>query len=278
MHMIGTYRDTEQITIDAVTQYYNGDASLLHQYLHPQMVLLSVGKDQVIEGADEIRKNLRNGNDFGIRYVIENIQCKSYPIVTRCCYTMLESTILVCYPNQTMERVNQRITVNWKYISLKELEKEGVEREGWYGMHLHISLGRETQENPIDASHLSVNTLEEMLIPAQTAERVALRDVTQTVHYITRSKIVRFEAVAHQTVAYLNDGQTITMFRRLKHLEQDMGKSFVRTHRHHLVNAKYVDTARNYKLYQMDGTILPIPRENFRNIKQLLQEANLIAE
>jgi hypothetical protein len=270
MAMTGTYKDTEKITIDAVTQYYMGDATLLHTYIHPQTVLLSVGKGQIIVGADAIRQNLANRNNSGIRYDIESIMCKSYLLATGCCYTMLDSALLVCYPNQMLERVNQRITVIWKYIKEKDLQKEGVAKEGWYGLHLHISIGLETKEAPIDASHLSINKLEELMNYAQTAERVALRDIKQSVHYISRSKIVRFEAVAHQTVAYLSDGQTITMFRRLKHLEQDLGEGFVRTHRHHLVNARYVEVARNYKLFLTDGTILPIPRESFRKIKQLL--------
>jgi len=157
------YLDTEKITVEAVTEYYKGNMGIFYQYLHPEIVVISVGKGQILAGRKCVMENMKNGNNLGICYDVEEITCKSYRIDGNSCHTVLDSTILVCYPNQFIERVNQRVTVVWKYIREKDIQKEQVEAEGWYGLQLHISLGKETQQKPLMDAHFSVNTFAEIM-------------------------------------------------------------------------------------------------------------------
>lgn len=41
------YKDTEQLTMNAVKQYYEGNSSLFFECLHPDVVVLSIGKSRL---------------------------------------------------------------------------------------------------------------------------------------------------------------------------------------------------------------------------------------
>lgn len=266
------YRDTENLVIEAVTQYYQGNLQLFHELLHPEAVLLSVGRGQMFMGKESIQTNLYDGNAAGIRYDIKESSCKVERVERRICYTILDTDMMTYYPNDTAERVNQRFTVLWKYIPKNAAEKEGVVKDGWYAMHIHISIAKETQKPPINSAHLSENVLEEMLAASQKEERIALQDVKGCMHYLPQSQIIRFESADHQTMVYLQRGEVLLLTKKMSQLEKDLADRFIRIHRRHIVNAQYVKQAKNYKLTLEDGTELPIPKEGFARIKKQVAE------
>ena len=239
-------------------------------------LLVSVGEGQIMEGKEAVLRNLKNGNDYGIKYKIEEITSKSYRIDNCLCHTIVNSTILTCYPDETLERVDQRVTVVWRYVKAKYQKQENVDKEGWYALQIHISLGRESRQEPVKDAHFSVNTLVEKLMLAQNEEKVLLRDVQAGVHYIPRSQIIRFEAADHQSIAMLEDGQELHLSRKLGQLELEFNQDFVRIHRCHLVNARYIKLIKNYRATLTDGTVLPIPKEIYRNVKQAVARANCV--
>lgn len=77
----------------------------------------------------KVMEAFRIENESGISYDIENISCKTYRIEASACYAVLDSDIITCYPNGILIRVNQRLSVIWKYIRERNIEKEGVEKE-----------------------------------------------------------------------------------------------------------------------------------------------------
>ena len=49
-----SYKDTEKMTVDAMQRYYMGDPSLLFEYAHPEIIVLSIGKGQLIKGKEDM--------------------------------------------------------------------------------------------------------------------------------------------------------------------------------------------------------------------------------
>ncbi|MDD3369200.1 MAG: LytTR family DNA-binding domain-containing protein [Lachnospiraceae bacterium] len=268
------YQDTEDMTIQAVKQYYKGNMEFFYLVLHPQAVVLSVGKDQLMVGKDEIMQQMQKKNNTGIRYDVDKISCKAYAVENRICHTVLESYILTYYPDQTIERVNQRVTVLWKYFSEKNAEKGQVEKAGWYAMNIHISVALDMGKKPENAAHFSESKFMEILNIAEKEEKIVLRDIDSCTHYVPASDIIRFEADNHQVIVFLKNKQKLIMSTTLNSLETQVGKDFVRVHRSHMVNVKYVQLVKNYKVTMVDGSVLPIPKEKYTNIKKTL--ANIV--
>lgn len=264
------YRDTEALTMQAVTQYYKGNVQPFYEILHPNTVMLSVSRNQLFEGKKKVMEAFRIENESGISYDIENISCKTYRIEASACYAVLDSDIITCYPNGILIRVNQRLSVIWKYIRERNIEKEGVEKEGWYGMHIHVSLAQEALEAPANVAHFSEAVLADMLRPVQNEERVTMSDTNACLHYVPRSQIIYMEAAAHQTLVCLKDGENFYVSKQLKTLEEEIGEGFVRTHRKYLVNVRYVDMMKGYKLRLKDGKILPMSKGNVAEVRKNL--------
>lgn len=98
---------------------------------------------------------------------------------------------------------------------------------------------------------------------------------TEGVHIIQIDHIIRCEADDYYTRIFLNDGRMIMVSKTLKNTEELLsGKSFIRSHKSHLVNLqyvkKYVKSDGGY-LELKDGTTIPVSRRKKDQILNYIQ-------
>ncbi len=98
---------------------------------------------------------------------------------------------------------------------------------------------------------------------------------TEGIHIIQVDNIIRCEADDYYTRIFLNDKRMIMISKTLKNTEELLsGKSFVRSHKSHLVNLqfvkKYVKSDGGY-LELKDGTIIPVSRRKKELILNYIQ-------
>lgn len=267
------YRDTEKLTVQSIYAYYEGNLESFCCMLHPEATLLLSGKGQFVEGKSSLQVLARSSNHPGVHYAFENISCRAYRVDRGLCYTVLSSELLANFPNGQVEGTNQNLTVLWKYIREANLEREGVKQQGWYILHLHVAASREMTKSAAHLSRFASNKLREMMEKAKGEGKVALRDVKSEIHYIPRGEILRFETSGHQVEVHLTGGQSFRVSKKIGCLEEELGGEFVRVHRCHLINARHVETAKNYKITLSDSSQIPVPRSSFPEVKKRLTAA-----
>lgn len=188
------YANIEKLTMEIVKQYYQGDTTLFFQYMHPDAVFLSVGKGQIIEGAEAIKRSFTKMKKNPIRYDIVSMTCKSYVTSNRNLYVILQMNITAYFPNGSIQKVNQRLTADWKNYRNQELAGKGVVA-GWLFRNVHLSVAMETHKPSITLTHISENFLYEATGLIRQEKKNGFRDVkTGQVHYVSDSQLVRIQA------------------------------------------------------------------------------------
>lgn len=264
------YHDTEGLTVEAVSAYYNNDRSVFLGYLHPKAMVLSISEGQLIEGKDRIVESFQQIKKPSLLYELSGISCMARRIEANSCYVLLDCHIRGTFPNGETESVNQRISVVWKYIKEKYTKKEAVLKEGWYALHVHISVAQKVKKELEYLPHFSESLLAERELQKQE-DRIALRDVDACVHYVTKKQLVRMETQNRQVVATLNNGSNIRMNQKLSALEKELGERYVRISRTCLVNVDYVVKIKNYQLFLQDQSVIRIPRDRYALVKSEIQ-------
>lgn len=273
------YQDTEALMVQAVKDYYNNDMSLFYQILHPKAIIMSVGEGQLVQGKDHIIKVFHGDVATDIHYELSDICCMTQRIGVYSCVTLMDCKIITMYPDKVVEIVNQRISIVWKYIHGKAVEREQVPTQGWYALNIHISLAHNIKQKTENYAHVSQALLSERLMAERLMtervlaeeEKIVLRDSNACVHYVDKSQVVRLETRDRHVVAVLSNGSEIIMKKKISQLEKEFGDDYIRISRKYLVNSKYVERVKNYQLYTIDGAALRIPEEKYREIKQKIE-------
>lgn len=260
----------EALTMEIVKQYYEGDPSFFFKYAHPNAVVLSVGKGQVIEGREAIIKNFTEQRENPIRCKVLSMTCQSYPFTKGTLYVVLQMDMSAYSPNGVVTNVNRRLTAHWKEINKREAENAGV-AEGWLFLDAHLSAAPETKAPPTIFTHVSEQILYETMGQMQQETKSSFRDVTGMTHYISASQIVRIQGERQYARVFLLNGESIRLHKRLSEMEQELGESFLRIHNSHLVNWRYIKEFRNYKVMMKDGTVLPASRSCFSATKEAFE-------
>lgn len=90
---------------------------------------------------------------------------------------------------------------------------------------------------------------------------------------IPHHEICRVEADGSYSRIVMAEGDTLYVVRKIGKLEEDLaGGSFVRCHRSHLVNRRYISRYRAGVLTLTDGTTVVVSRKRAPEVRQLLVE------
>lgn len=101
--------------------------------------------------------------------------------------------------------------------------------------------------------------------------RLALTTTDGTFFYYC-DEIIRCEAVGNYTRFVLKDKKPLLTSRTLKEYDDLLSEQrFLRVHRAHLVNSGYVTSfSKEHELKMQDGSVIPVSRRKWDNIKQKL--------
>lgn len=268
------YNITGEILVRAVEEYYKDDMEPMYNLLHPDVTFLLPGRDQLIEGRDELRRIMsleRSKEKLAIEYGITEISCKNYKVKNASCYSILQMEIQSLYENRNVLQVNQRIVVNWQYYrKLKYAENDY--REGWFAVQVHVSLAIDTVTPVTSARHIAGAVIEKVLESEREdrvkGKRYEIRDIHSQCHYVGKNEIKYIQAESVYSWIYFESGLVIKAYKTLKEFEEELEESgFIRIHRSYLVNSLHIKTVKNYRLTLTDGSVLPISKNRYRQVK-----------
>ncbi|NCC43115.1 MAG: LytTR family transcriptional regulator [Clostridia bacterium] len=265
------YQETRQMTIDANEEYYNGNTGLFFSYMHPKVVMISIGEGQIVEGKENLKKVYGSSIESRTRYMISDMSCKAYPVSARTCFTVLQMELSSFHPDGSMSRVNQRTTVYWNYF--RDLAAgTGEKRTGWFIMNIHVSIGLKTDQPMISFEHLSENIRSNIIQQMDTDKRMTFHDQNGAVNYISPIEIVYIKADKIHCDIWTGRDKKIVVRRYIAQLEAELGEEFFRSHKSYLVNLRYVKAIQNRDLILSNDIVVPVSRRQLPKIKELLEK------
>lgn len=101
---------------------------------------------------------------------------------------------------------------------------------------------------------------------------ICLKCAGGTAETVDKDSIIFIEGAAHKQRVFISNGKIIETAQTLnelhKNLEELSGGQFICPFKGYLVNQKAISTIENDKIILKNGKSVPIPRRNFRQIKQ----------
>lgn len=82
-----------------------------------------------------------------------------------------------------------------------------------------------------------------------------------------RRDIMYVESQGRKLVIYLADGKKIEIYEKMDTIHEQLGGSFIRSHKSFLINMKYITERTNKEFYLSDGKVLPISKPNLKEAK-----------
>ncbi|MCD6067371.1 MAG: hypothetical protein K0S33_2197 [Bacteroidetes bacterium] len=102
------------------------------------------------------------------------------------------------------------------------------------------------------------------------SEHIILNTQVRT-YKLNKTDIVRVEADGNYCIVYTNSGLRIMLAKTLKNIEKEINsKQFIRPHKSHLVNSKYITAHANNELFLTDNTAIQISVRKQSLIKKML--------
>lgn len=84
---------------------------------------------------------------------------------------------------------------------------------------------------------------------------------------IYRKDIVYVESRGRKLVFYMNDGSEIGVYEKMDVIQDQLGSTFVRSHKSFLINMKYITERNNQEFCLSNGKVLPISKPNLKEAK-----------
>lgn len=84
---------------------------------------------------------------------------------------------------------------------------------------------------------------------------------------IYRKEIVYVESHGRKLVFYMSDGDEIGVYEKMDVMQEQLGSTFVRSHKSFLINMKYIVERNNQEFCLSDGKVLPISKPNLKEAK-----------
>lgn len=256
-----TCRELENLSVHLAEEYYKGNMEEVMKYMHPDIAFLSVGKGQLVNGLGNIKEAFAKRVESGIRYEILAMNCQSFSYMENNCYVILQMELFSYYPNDTVKKVNQRISIMW--IKKQELQC-------WYMATIHASIAIKMNKKTELLPHISEELFREATGLAQQEELLGCRGTDRKIHYLTRAQIMWIESNKVRCTIHQVDGELIIVYKSLHDYEQELGERFVRIHNSYIVNATYVKDIKNYMVTMRDGSKLRVSRGRYAEIKGML--------
>lgn len=88
-------------------------------------------------------------------------------------------------------------------------------------------------------------------------------------------RICYIESKAHRLFFNIleNESEQYNLYDKLDNMEEQLSMyGFLRIHKSFLVNTKYIEEIVNYVVWLKDGRQLPVPRERFKQVKEMYYE------
>lgn len=82
-----------------------------------------------------------------------------------------------------------------------------------------------------------------------------------------RREIMYVESQGRKLVLHMIDGKKNEIYEKMDVLQEQLGATFIRSHKSFLINMKYITERTNKEFYLSDGKVLPISKPNLREAK-----------
>ncbi len=82
-----------------------------------------------------------------------------------------------------------------------------------------------------------------------------------------RREIMYVESQGRKLVLYMANGKKSEIYEKMDVIQEQLGASFIRSHKSFLINMKYITERTNKEFYLSDGKVLPISKPNLKDAK-----------
>ena len=82
-----------------------------------------------------------------------------------------------------------------------------------------------------------------------------------------RKEIMYVESQGRKVILYMSDGKKNEIYEKMDVIQEQLGTSFIRSHKSFLINMKYITERTNKEFYLSDGKVLPISKPNLKDAK-----------
>lgn len=82
-----------------------------------------------------------------------------------------------------------------------------------------------------------------------------------------RREIMYVESQGRKLLLYMADGKKSEIYEKMDVIQEQLGTSFIRSHKSFLINMKYITERTNKEFYLSDGKVLPISKPNLKDAK-----------
>lgn len=125
--------------------------------------------------------------------------------------------------------------------------------------------------------------LEEMLPECLEAiiRKLALQAYKMNKQFVEGKKVIYADCIwyvesrGHKLIFHVFETKAVqySLYDKLDNIEKELQEyHFLRVHKSFLVNTKYIDGIKNYRVYLKNGDTLPIPKEKFQKVKERYYE------
>ena len=84
---------------------------------------------------------------------------------------------------------------------------------------------------------------------------------------IYRREIIYVESQGRKLVFHINNGHEIGVYEKMDAIQEQLGSTFVRSHKSFLINMKYIVERNNQGFCLSNGSVLPISKPNLKEAK-----------
>lgn len=82
-----------------------------------------------------------------------------------------------------------------------------------------------------------------------------------------RKDIMYLESSGRKIMLHMADGRKNEIYEKMDVIQQQLGSTFIRSHKSFLINMKYITERTNKEFYLLDGSVLPISKPNLKDAK-----------
>lgn len=123
-------------------------------------------------------------------------------------------------------------------------------------------LTKPINENKLaDAIEKAVNTIEN-----DRSDLIVIKTNGSEV-LIYRKDIIYVESQGRKLVFYMSNGSEIGVYEKMDVMQDQLGSTFVRSHKSFLINMKYITERNNQEFCLSNGQVLPISKPNLKEAK-----------
>lgn len=161
------------------------------------------------------------------------------------------------------------------------IDSEHTEKDFFNETHLHIltviasfagnRIGDIKSNKQLNSTDKKSELLERLNYYKQAeSDHIVLNTQVRT-YKLKKDDIVRVEADGNYCVVYTNSGMRIMLAKTLKNFEKEIeSKKFIRPHKSHLVNIKYITAHNQTELFLTDNTTIHISVRKQTLVKKIL--------